>query len=92
MKEHLVVSSKGQITLPAAMRKALGLQGNAIVTAEQKDGRIVLAPAVLLETELWPQAEVQAWVAADTFAPGERETLKAALGAPRRPARRAPRG
>lgn len=79
MKEHLSVSSKGQITLPAAMREALGLGGQAIVTAELREGRIVLAPAMVVETELWDAAEVAAWDAADTFAPGERAALEAAL-------------
>jgi AbrB family looped-hinge helix DNA binding protein len=80
MKENLFVSAKGQITLPAAMRKALGLSGNAIVTAEEKDGRIVLTPAMVVETETWSNADVQAWADADEFRPGEREALEAKLG------------
>lgn len=79
MKEHLVVSTKGQITLPAAMRQALGLGPNAIVTAEAVGGRIVLAPAMVVETELWPDEDVRAWDEADAFAPGEREALQARL-------------
>jgi antitoxin PrlF len=81
MKENLFVSSKGQITLPAAMRQALGLHGNAIVTAEERDGRIVLSPAMVVETEIWPDADIATWDAADSFAPGERETLQAKLDA-----------
>lgn len=79
MKDNLFVSSKGQITLPAAMRQALGLHGNAIVTAEEIDGRIVLSPAMVVETETWPDADVAAWDAADAFAPGERKALQAAV-------------
>lgn len=79
MKEHLVVSSKGQITLPAAMRQALGLKGHAIVTAEATGGRIVLAPAMVVETEIWPDSDVAAWSAADEFAPGERDKLQQAV-------------
>lgn len=81
MKENLFISSKGQITLPAAMRRALGLHGNAIVTAEQKGGRIVLAPAMVVETEIWRDEDVRAWAQADTFGPGEREALDASLRA-----------
>jgi AbrB family looped-hinge helix DNA binding protein len=80
MKENLFVSAKGQVTLPAAMRKALGLRGNAVVTAEEKDGRIVLVPAMVIETEIWPDEDVQAWASADEFQPGEREALQARLG------------
>lgn len=79
MKENLFVSSKGQITLPAAMRQALGLHGNAIVTAEEKDGRIVLAPAMVVETEIWTDKDVKTWAEADEFKAGERAALKARL-------------
>ena len=89
MKENLVVSSKGQITLPAAMRQALGLRGSSIVTAEERDGRIVLVPAMVVETEVWSEADVQAWAVADMFKPAEREALQAKL---REPGRGKPRG
>ncbi len=81
MKEVLTVSPKGQITLPAAMRQALGLkgQGQVLVTAETRDGRIVLSPAMVVETEMWNEADVAAWNAADTFVPGEQDALRAAL-------------
>ena len=92
MKENLFVSSKGQITLPSAMRQALGLHGNAIVTAEEKDGRIVLTPAMVVETELWPDDEVQAWARADEFQPGERQALQASLRPPAEEQRRKRRG
>lgn len=84
MKQNLIVSSKGQITLPAAMRRALGLQGSAIVTAEQQGGRIVLVPAMVVETEVYSDEEVRTWQREDAFAPGEREALarKLKLGRP----------
>lgn len=91
-KEHLIISSKGQITLPAAMRRALGLTGHAIVTAEARDGRIVLSPAMGVETESWSDAQIRAWDAAEEFGPGARESLRARLAraragpAPGRPA------
>jgi len=81
MKTSLIVSSKGQITLPAAMRRAIGLSGNAIVTAEQQGGRIVLTPAMVVETETYADADIQAWLRDDRFAPGEREALTRALAA-----------
>ncbi len=80
-KTSLIVSSKGQITLPAAMRRAIGLSGNAIVTAEQQGGRIVLTPAMVVETETYADADIQAWLRDDRFAPGEREALTRALAA-----------
>lgn len=87
MKENLIVSSKGQITLPSAMRKALGLEGNAIVTAEQQGGRIVITPAIVVETEVYSDEDIEAWRKEDEFAPGEREAL--ARNLKRRATRRA---
>lgn len=84
MKENLIVSSKGQITLPAAMRRALGLDGNAIVTAEQQGGRIVLMPAMVVETQVFSDAEIAQWEQLDSFKPGERAALARKLA--KRPA------
>jgi AbrB family looped-hinge helix DNA binding protein len=92
MKENLFISSKGQITLPAAMRQALGLTGNAMVTAEEKDGRIVLTPAMVVETELWSDADVKAWNKADEFEAGERDALNSALARRAKPRPRTRRG
>jgi antitoxin PrlF len=79
LKENLVISPRGQITLPAAMRRALGLSGNAVVTAEEREGKIVLTPAVVVETESYSDAAIAAWDKADAFRPGEHTQLKARL-------------
>jgi antitoxin PrlF len=78
-KENLVVSARGQITLPAAMRRALGLSGNAVVTAEEREGKIVLTPAVVVETATYSDAEIAAWDKADVFRSGEQKQIKARL-------------
>lgn len=75
MKENLVISDRGQITLPSAMRKSLGLGKSSVVTAEQVDGRIVLTPAVVLETELYTEEQIREWNRADAFGKGERAKL-----------------
>jgi bifunctional DNA-binding transcriptional regulator/antitoxin component of YhaV-PrlF toxin-antitoxin module len=68
LKENLVVSARGQITLPAAMRRALGLRGNAVLT-----------PAVVVETETYSDADIAVWDEADAFPSGEQTQLKARL-------------
>ena len=75
MKENLVISDRGQITLPSAMRKSLGLGKSSVVTAEQVGGRIVLTPAVVLETELFTDEQIREWDRADAFSKGERTKL-----------------
>lgn len=79
MKQSLIVSDKGQITLPAAMRKSLGLAKSAVLTAEQVGGKIVLTPAVVLETELYTDEQIADWDRADTFKKGERRQLSSRL-------------
>jgi AbrB family looped-hinge helix DNA binding protein len=79
MKENLIISSKGQVTLPAAMRKALGLTGNVVVTVEQQGGRIVLTPAMVVETEVFSDEDIAAWSRDDDFEAGEREALAGRL-------------
>jgi antitoxin PrlF len=84
MKEYLLVSEKGQSTLPAAMRKSLGLGKSAIVTAEQVGGQIVLTPAVVLETEIYTDEQVATWDRSDAFRKGERQRLASRLTGRRR--------
>lgn len=79
MKENLVVSDRGQITLPSAMRKSLGLGKSAVITAEQVGGKIVLTPAVILETEFYTDEQVRDWDRADSFSKGERSRLSEKL-------------
>jgi hypothetical protein len=42
------------------MRRALGLSGNAVVTAEEREGKIVLTPAVVVEMEAYSDAQIAA--------------------------------
>lgn len=84
MKENLVVSERGQVTLPAAMRKSLGLGRNAVVTAENIGGKIVLTPAVVIETEIYPDLQIAEFDRADAFMPGERTGLLTRLKKRRR--------
>lgn len=79
MKENIVVSDKGQVTLPAAMRKSLGLGKSTILTAEQISGQIVLTPTIVIETELYSDEEVAEWDRADAFEPGEYRAVSSQL-------------
>ena len=74
-KESIIVSDRGQITLPSAMRKSLGLHGNAMLTAEQVGGKIVLTPAMVIETESYSDEQIAEWNRADALKEGERGQL-----------------
>lgn len=75
MKDNLLVSGKGQVTLPVAMRRALGLGANTLVVAERKGNSIVLTPAMVVESEAYSDAEIEAWNRADEFPAAERAAL-----------------
>ena len=81
MKANLIVSSRGQVTLPASMRKRLGLQGDAVMTAEEQGGRIILTPAIVMETDVYSDAQIAAWDAADSLGDDERQALEQKLAA-----------
>jgi hypothetical protein len=61
------------------MRKALGLGKNAVVTAESVGGKIVLTPAVVVETEIYSDDQIATWNSADEFKKGGQAQLLARL-------------
>lgn len=81
MKANLILSARGQVTLPASMRKRLGLQGDAVLTAEEQGGRIILTPAIVMETDVYTDAQIAAWDAADALGDDERQALERKLAA-----------
>ncbi|MBW1778398.1 MAG: AbrB/MazE/SpoVT family DNA-binding domain-containing protein [Deltaproteobacteria bacterium] len=61
MRQNLTVSSKGQITLPAGLRKKLGIQTGDTVIAEEKNGELVLRPAAVVEIEIYSDDQIDRW-------------------------------
>lgn len=49
-------------------------EGSTAATAE-RHGRIALTPAVVAETEIYRDEQIERWNREDEFAPGEREAL-----------------
>ena len=79
MTQTLVVSGRGQITLPAAVRKRLGIKGGDIVILEDRGSEIVLKPGVVFEVECYSDDDVARWDADDRLAEGERTRLLEAI-------------
>ena len=75
MSETLIVSNRGQITLPAATRKRLGIRGGDIVILEDRGNEIVLKPGVVLEVEVYSDEQVAEWDTADRLDEGERARI-----------------
>ncbi len=74
-REVLTVSSRGQITLPAGMRKKLGITPGGTVIVEQVDGELRLKPAAVLEIELYSDEQITAWDQADQLDTSERNHI-----------------
>jgi AbrB family looped-hinge helix DNA binding protein len=75
MRESLTVSGRGQITLPANMRKRLGIEAGGVLIAEEREGDILLRPAAVLEIETYSDADIARWDAEDRLDDAERAAI-----------------
>ena len=72
MNETLVVSSRGQVTLPAVVRKRLGIKTGDVLILEDRGSEIVLKPGVVIETQYYRDREIAQWDDADRLPDRER--------------------
>ena len=79
MRENLIVSSRGQITLPVSIRKRLGIEAGDVIILEDQNGEIVLRPAVVLEIEHYTDEQISQWSDQDRLTSEERETILRSL-------------
>lgn len=59
MRIPVTMTSRGVITLPARLRRALGLKPNDILIAEATPEGLLLRPAVTLPVELYAEERVR---------------------------------
>lgn len=78
--ENLIVSARGQLTLPAKLRKRLGIEPGGVVVAEEKDGALVLRPAAVTPVRYYTESEVSAWTVEDVLPEAERDAYLARVG------------
>ena len=79
MIETLIVSSRGQVTLPAALRKRLGIAPGDVLLVEDRDGELVFKPAAVLEVERYTDEQIAEWDRNDTLSDDERARIEARL-------------
>ena len=72
MAQTLVVSGRGQITLPATTRKRFGIKGGDVVILEDRGSEIVLKPGIVLEVQQYSDDQIARWDADDRLADRER--------------------
>ena len=75
MKESVLVTSRGQITLPADVRKRLGIKAGGVVLLEERNGEVVLRPAAVLEIESYSAEDIANWDKADRLTESLRATI-----------------
>jgi AbrB family looped-hinge helix DNA binding protein len=75
MKQTLIVSNRGQLTLPANLRKRFGIKDGGAVILEERDNELVLKPAMVLEVEMYSDAQIAAWDEADHLDGTERQNV-----------------
>ncbi len=75
MRQNLLVSSRGQITLPSSVRKRLGIQSGGILTLEERDNVVVLRPAAVIEMQTYSDEEIAQWDKEDRLESAERNAI-----------------
>lgn len=81
MKQTLIVSNRGQLTLPANLRKRFGIKDGGAVILEERGNELVLKPAMVLEVEMYTDAQIAAWDEADRLDDAERRSVLQRLAA-----------
>ena len=79
MRQSLIVSSRGQVTLPAVTRKRLGIKGGDVVIMEDRGGEIVLKPALVLDIMHYDDDQIAQWDDDDKLDERERSRILDAL-------------
>jgi antitoxin PrlF len=81
MKQTLIVSNRGQLTLPANLRRRFGIRDGGAIILEERGNELILKPAMVLEVEMYSEAQVSAWDEADRLDDAERSSLLKRLAA-----------
>jgi AbrB family looped-hinge helix DNA binding protein len=88
----LVVSPRGQITLPKPLRARLRLAPGSVLLLREEAGKIVLDPAAVTPVSLYSEEEIERLVEADRMSPRERAALRRRWGLKAGARRRRARG
>jgi antitoxin PrlF len=78
-KSTVLVSARGQITLPADLRHRLGIKDGGVVTLEERNGEVILRPAAVVELTVYSDKDIARWDAEDELSEAERRRVKKKL-------------
>ena len=71
----LIVSERGQITLPKHLRDRLSIQPGTALIAEEKEGQLVLRRAVVTPVHIYSDEEIQSWIDEDRITSAQRKRI-----------------
>ena len=75
MASTLLVSDRGQITLPKRLRERLAIKTGSALVVEEREGALVLRPAAVTPLRVYSDEEIQGWLREDRATPGERRRI-----------------
>ena len=78
-KTSLLVSKRGQITLPSEVRRKYGIGDGGVVTLEERPGELVLRPATVVEFEMYSDEDISRWDEEDELSETEKSEIKRKL-------------
>ncbi len=75
------LGKKGQLSLPASVLRKLGLEGAATLLIEATDdGAVILRPAAVYPIELYTDARIKEFDAANRHTESEKARVRKAVG------------
>ena len=74
-KQTLIVSERGQITLPKQLRDRLAIEPGSTLIAEEQDGQLILRPAVVTPVRIYSDKEIEDWITQDALSPSSRKRI-----------------
>jgi AbrB family looped-hinge helix DNA binding protein len=75
MQQTVLLSNRGQLTLPAALRKRFGLQCGGAVILEEHNNELIIKPAAVLEIEMYADSQIDQWDAEDRLEDSQRSAI-----------------
>ena len=74
-RDTLIVSERGQITLPKRVRERLAIRAGSALIVEEVDGGLVLRPALVTPLRVYGDEEIRRWLDADRLTTAQRTRI-----------------
>ena len=74
-RDTLIVSERGQITLPKSLRDRLAIKPGTALIAEEVEGKLVLRPAAVTPVRIYTDEEIRGWLDDDRVTPAQRKKI-----------------